>query len=186
MDVFSILKDYSFPEEWQPLNFSGDVDYELRFDIANDILLDDVYYPLENLKTKIQMNIRTKNGEITEIYPLATPENLKEFGVTEYKKHPYLSVDMETGEPTHCYYVPTNSDGTMLKRVDHEGHIRTYRMVLTPVNEKKVVQQIFKKYHPNYIFLYYDSDSTLTEPVAALLGYNKVNPHYGDYLSKLS
>ena len=97
MDIFSILKDYSFPEEWQPLNFSRDVDYELRLDIISDTLLDDVYYPLENLKTKIQMNIRTKNGEITEIYPLATPENLKEFGVTEYKKHPYLSVDMETG-----------------------------------------------------------------------------------------
>ena len=186
MNIFEILKKYEFPPEWQPLSFNDCVDYELRLDLITGELLDDVYYPLENSRTKIQMNIRTKNGEITEIYPLATPENFKEFGVTEYQKHPYLSVDMETGEPTHCYYVPATSNGTLLKRVDHSRNIRTYRMVLTPHNEKKVVQQIFKKYHPNYIFLYYSSDSTLTKPVAALLGYNRVNPHYGDYLSKIS
>lgn len=183
MDVFKILRKYDFPEEWKPLDFNGKVDFELRLDLKTQQLTKDIYYVLRREKDNLQMNIRTEGETLKEIYPVASKEDIEKFGIKEFSKHPYLSVDMKTGTPTHLYYVPPESDGTLIKRVGLDNNKRTYLVLLAAgKSSPKIYKEIFKKWHPNYVLLYFDSDHVTKSPVAALLGYNFMNPHYEEML----
>lgn len=170
VNLLQILKNYDFPKQFYPLNIMRFPDYERRLDLKTNEFTDDLYFTLKDEKT--QLNIRIRDNKIIEFYPLASKEILNEYNINEFENHPYISVDMETGEQTHLYYCPKNSTGTVINRIDKKGNFRYYKVFLIPTDN--ISSNIFEKYHPNYIIIYYDNDSA----TSALLGYNFINKYY--------
>ena len=186
MRIDEILSKYKFPEEWKPLKMIGFPDFELRLD-ANMEATGYVGYSLERETDKLMMNVRTFGDDLTEMYPLAKDEDFEAFkldkSLIREGTHPYLSVDMKTGKATHLYYVPQNSDLSLVNRIG-DGKDRKYIMKFgSTKNDKKYVRDVFKKWKPNYCFFYFDKDTT-GKPIGYLVGYNNINPIYQEIFEK--
>lgn len=169
------------PDEYKVIGAEdGLPDFEIRLDKNQNITFD-IYFCLL-CKNNIRMNIRTKNGKILEVYPICSKDSYKDFDVNEDdilpNSFPYLSINTSTNMATHFYYLDKSN---VLTRVDKNHNKRIYKFYLLKSKDPNI-QQIFDKYHPLYIYAYYDNDI----PTSYLLGFQLENKFYENIKQKLS
>src|SRR5574344_1239721 len=171
MKLQQILEKYRMPKALVPVEHRGILDVDLRYNFLTGELTEDRYYGLINPNTGKRMNIRVRGDELLEIYPIAAKEDCERFHITTWHKnsYPYLSINMKTGALDNFYYVPEDSDGQTIYRLDQCGKMDKTYHAFYKIGEDKYADELFKKYKPFQVGLYYEGLPFSSPPVAALI-----------------
>ena len=162
------------PKALVPVEHRGVLDVDLRYNFLTGKLTDDRYYGLVNNTTGRMMNIRVRDDELLEIYPIASKEDCDFFNIHKWhtNSYPYLSVNMKTGKIDNFYYVPEESDGQTICRLDSNKKLDKTYHAFYKTGEDKYADELFKKYKPFQVGLYYEGLPFSSPPIAALISYN--------------